>query len=187
LSIGARRRGWRCETAHRARQVLDKINHRCEGGQKCYDAIVTDVNFMDKATGELYDGPRVTGVHVVKQIREKYPNVPVVYYTGYDTQLVRQQARAAGGEASDYVVKSKPEVGEFHLGEIDRVLGRVSRLLDWMSKRKLWTGPERRKATGELPPLEGRREGDDQKVSISPALERILSNTRRLLRGESSP
>jgi CheY-like chemotaxis protein len=182
--IYAQQRHWEVDVATRPREVLSMVNTHCDDKGLCYDAIVTDINFLDR-TGVIDPEPRVTGTHIVRQIREKYPRIPVVFYTGFDNLLTRKQAELAGGEHSDYVVKSSPEPGERRDSEFDRLLDRVENLHNWVKAREKIVGYERRHNTHNET-LYNRRRNDNPPsgdVTVSPVLERLLHGSRLLFRG----
>lgn len=176
-------RGWKVETASRPKEILDKVNRNCDDKGLCFDAIVTDINFLDP--NMLEREPRVTGTHIIRQIRKKYPRIPVVFYTGFDNLLTRKQAALAGGDYSDYVVKSSPEQWERNKSEFDRLLDRVENLHNWVKARDEMTFHERR-VNAHNETLYHRRKSDTapvEEVRVSPILERLLRGSRILLRG----
>lgn len=65
-----------------------------------FDIIVTD-----------YDMPAINGLDLLKTIKEKYPNLPVIFYTGQGSEEVAREAFMAG--VSDYLTKSKFEIAHW--------------------------------------------------------------------------
>lgn len=182
LTTGAKHRGWKYDTASRARDILTKVNEHCNEHGTCYDAIVTDINFQDaQEPGVLR--PRLTGVTAIKEIRKEYPDVPVIYYTGFDNLLIREQAQKSGGEASDFVVKSRPDTLEERAkGELDRVLDRVASLLSWVHKNRKNNGKDRR-THAENGTFHHRRKGEGgPMVTVPPVLERAIQQVKGLFK-----
>lgn len=165
LSFAAQQRGWMVDTASRAREVLEKFNEHCSGTGHCYDALVMDVNFRN-APGEEHE-PRLTGVTVAKEIRRAFLNIPIVFFTGADSYLVRKQTQAAGGPMSEFVTKP---------GDIQSLLNRVEYLMAWVSKSATYEGPDRRvrsiNRTGFA------RRAADKTMTVPMILEKVLTKAK---------
>jgi DNA-binding response OmpR family regulator len=125
MQMAAQMRGWDCDVAETAQEIVDKVQARCTEGANCYDALILDVNYEG--------GPRITGIQAVRAIRRKYPNIPVIFITGYSSKLVRDEAMKVGQE---YVVKPF---------DPDYVLDRAHVWMCWAGMlMDGYTGPERR-------------------------------------------
>ena len=75
-------RGIDCDIAGGAREAIAKFNSACDAGMYCYDAIVMDV-----------DLPRVSGIGLLKVIRQVHESLPMFVFTAYDSEIVRQKAK----------------------------------------------------------------------------------------------
>jgi PAS domain S-box-containing protein len=76
------------ETATSATEGLDRLSGRT------YDCIVSD-----------YDMPRTNGIEFLEQVREKWPNLPFILFTGKGSEEVASDAISAG--VTDYLQKQK--------------------------------------------------------------------------------
>ena len=65
-----------------------------------FDLIITD-----------YDLPVLTGLDLLKRIKKKYPEVPVIFYTGQGNEKVAREAFICG--VSDYIKKSIREIAHW--------------------------------------------------------------------------
>lgn len=74
------------ETATSATEGLDRLSGRT------YDCIVSD-----------YDMPRTNGIEFLEQVREKWPNLPFILFTGKGSEEVASDAISAG--VTDYLQK----------------------------------------------------------------------------------
>lgn len=66
------------DTAVNGKLALDKINEN--GGQKHYDLVITDI-YM----------PELDGIQLQKTIKKTYPDLPVIFMTGYGVEKVKQE------------------------------------------------------------------------------------------------
>ena len=87
-------RQWDSDFVTTAPQILEKVNYFCAHVGHCYDLIVADVNYFN--VGEKK--PRITGITAAWEIRKSYPNIPIVFVSGFTNALLREQAREVGGE-----------------------------------------------------------------------------------------
>jgi CheY-like chemotaxis protein len=133
LKVSAERRGWCADTASSAREILAKVNNHCSTGGTCYDAIVADVHYFSATEAAQY---RMTGISAAAQIKEKYPDLPIVFITAFTSVLMRDEALSVGDGFF-----SKPF-------EIHALLDRVQQLIEFTTKAL--GGPGRRKSTGDL-------------------------------------
>lgn len=74
------------ETATSATEGLDRLSGRT------YDCIVSD-----------YDMPRTNGIEFLEQVREKWPNLPFILFTGKGSEDLASDAISAG--VTDYLQK----------------------------------------------------------------------------------
>jgi len=128
MALSARMRGWEVHTAQSAEQMLDRINGRHCSGAKCYDAIISDVQFFGNGEGQFQE----TGITAGHQIRKTYPNVPILYVTGFASALIRQQARKQGAD-----VIPKPF-------DMRMVLDRAEAMMELAGTQNSYAGDERR-------------------------------------------
>jgi two-component system chemotaxis response regulator CheY len=120
--------GFRVELAESGEGLIDTVNRLCESDD-CPDAIVSDVNFFKAAPRS---GVKLTGIGAAFQINLKFPNLPILFLTGYADRGTRANARAA----SNSEVLSKPFVPA-------ELVGRVRDALRF--RVKAWQGVERRR------------------------------------------
>jgi DNA-binding response OmpR family regulator len=130
------------------------VQSQCESGGRCYDAIVADVNYHTQG-----EEPRLSGITAIDAVHKKFPNIPVIYVTAYDTSLVRQQFRRQG---ADWITKPF---------DYRKLAERVDSAVMYASQS--WTGPDRRtssvKFTGE------ERRASEQKLEVPKAVEAALT------------
>ena len=89
-------------TEHRAKPALKK----CESGK--FDIVLTDLNM-----------PEITGVEVLKLVKEKHPDTPVIIMTGYPS--IENSVECLRLGAADYVLK--PLMLEDLTQTVNRVMG----------------------------------------------------------------
>jgi DNA-binding NtrC family response regulator len=154
--------GWTGDFVLTAREIIAAVNKRCCNGGPCYDALVCDVNFFD----ELGGGPRITGVTAVREIRAAYPDLPVIFVSGYSSFLVRD---AVKGISADFYQKPV---------DFETLFGRIAYLIRWnrVVKAPDWDGEERRKRSMNTSEFNRRR--TDRPVEVPPALETLISEVR---------
>jgi CheY-like chemotaxis protein len=122
------RAGFRVESAESAEGLIDTVNRLCEADD-CPAVIVSDVNFFKAAPRSEV---KLTGIGAAFQIHLKFPNLPILFLTGYADRGTRANARAA----SNSEVLSKPFVPAELVGRVrDALRFRVSK----------WEGVERRR------------------------------------------
>jgi CheY-like chemotaxis protein len=168
MCAAARRRGWICDTAATAREILEKFNEHCGSAGTCYDAFVMDINFRNDPHKVTHMEPRLTGITAAKEIRRQFANIPIVFYTGSGNTLVQKQAERAGGLASEFIVKP---------ADIFKVLDRVEILMSWVA-RSDYMGAERRRSGGVNLTLHSRR-ATDHRAEVPPVIEQALEHVRR--------
>jgi len=65
--------------------------------KKRFEVVITD-----------YDMPEMNGLQLLKKIKERFPDLPVIFYTGQGNEEVAREAFMAG--VSDYLTKSSLEI-----------------------------------------------------------------------------
>ncbi|MFC1709663.1 response regulator [Candidatus Omnitrophota bacterium] len=73
----------------------------CNNGQECLDCLTTGENF-DLTLLDI-KMPKLSGLDILKRIKEKNPDLKVIIITGYKSIETASQAVKAG--AVDYIVK----------------------------------------------------------------------------------
>ena len=84
--------------------ALDKIN-KAKNDDESFSLVITDVNM-----------PVMGGVKLQKTIKEKYPNLPVIFMTGYGIEKVKKEL---AGQAEGFL--SKP----FELEELFTIISKL--------------------------------------------------------------
>jgi CheY-like chemotaxis protein len=184
ISVACQIRGWRVDTAATAREAIDKVNEHCENGSLCYDLIIMDINFRDRSPDP---GPRLTGITAAREIQKAYGSVPIIFYTGWDNSIVRDEARPFG----EFIVKSKGQqdvtspTGESETidGDIQSVLHRAEYwITHW--RAATYEGPERRGGMSSFENNQGRRATDrPRKASVPKVLDEAIQQVRQSAAG----
>jgi CheY-like chemotaxis protein len=84
---------WTGDFVTQADDIIEAVNKNCEEGQRCYDAIIADINYFGQG-----DGPRITGITAATQIRKIRPNVPILFFSAYLNNMLREEARRVNAE-----------------------------------------------------------------------------------------
>ena len=82
-------RGWYGEYVNGVEALLDAVNRNCPEEGRCFDCIVTDINFKDSAW---------TGITAIRAIRKVRETVPVVFVSGWVNSMIREEGRRIGAE-----------------------------------------------------------------------------------------
>lgn len=93
LAIMVQQYGWEGDQAMSASEIVNKVNLNCSSGGKCYDAIITALNFFDEGSD-----PYLTGVTAAKMIRKVRTDVPIVFISDHNNSLIREEVRRVSGE-----------------------------------------------------------------------------------------
>jgi CheY-like chemotaxis protein len=125
LVQAAELKGYRYKTATTPEEILAQVNEHCAQEHTCFDALVLDVHYKTALARE-------TGIGAVRAIRRKFPNLPVIFITAYNSTLTRNEALAVGQEV---IVKPFDPM---------YVLNRAALWIAWAGKRRNWQGGERR-------------------------------------------
>lgn len=150
------REGFRVELAESGEGLIDTVNRLCESND-CPDAIVSDVNFFKAAPRSEV---KLTGIGAAFQINRKFPNLPILFLTGYADRATRVNARAA----SNSEVLSKPFVPAELVGRVrDALRFRVAS----------WEGVERRRNSINSTP--NRRRRTDRRIELPRVVSEALS------------
>lgn len=123
----AERLGWQGLYAGNALEMMIVVNSLL-GQNLSLDAVVADINFLQ--------GPKVTGITAVREIRKAMPNVPVIFISSYVTSIIREEVRRVGAE-----IVQKPF-------DPETLFVRLSQLIYWyrlVLTQDQYIGPERRR------------------------------------------
>lgn len=159
--------GFRVELAESGEGLIDTVNRLCESDD-CPDVIVSDVNFFKAAPRSEV---KLTGIGAAFQIHTKFPNLPILFLTGYADRATKDNARAA----SNSEVLSKP----FVPAEL------VGRVRDALRFRVIgWEGVERRRnsinSTGNA------RRKTDRRIELPRVVAEALSGAGMSEEGRSA-
>jgi CheY-like chemotaxis protein len=159
----AHMRGIRPVLARTPREILARVNELCERGE-CPDAIVADVNYF---TGEplAQHTPRLTGLTAGREVRKKFPDIPIIYVTAYASARVKIQAREQAAE----VVEKGPDF------DIEALFDRICYMVEEQAQYP-YEGPERRR--GQRPSHPGRRRTDYVPLAVPEVVERAVESAR---------
>lgn len=124
LSVAARLRGWEPYTAQSTEEIIAKVTSECANNGRCFDALVLDIKFDD--------GGQPSGIQAVRALRRSFPNIPVIFITGWTSKFVKEEALKVGQE-----VIVKPFDPAY-------VLDRAEIWTAWAGTREPYEGPERR-------------------------------------------
>lgn len=157
MEAATRLRGWRCETATSPEEIERAVNLRCDGPESerdCFDALVLDIHYK---TAES----RQTGISIVRPIRRRWPQLPIIFITAFTSMLVRNEALEVGQE-----LITKPFDPAF-------VLDRVQSWIDWAGQHA-YRGAERRKFG--INRSHHYRRASDRRVEIAPAIRAVKAH-----------
>lgn len=155
------RQGYRVEIASTARDLIKAVKDKANEGI-CFAAIVADVNYTH-TEGDGVEFPRLTGVGAIDEVKELYPDIPVIYVTGFASSLVVQQIRR---QNADYFVK--PFDAEAFTSKLDYVVN---------LSQHVYRGEERR--VSSINHLGECRRRSDQQMRVPPVIDLSLEKARR--------
>lgn len=101
-------KGFTVDTAGGVREMMSKFNAACDKGLPCFDLLIMDV-----------DLPRVSGVGLLKAVRQVHPTIPVFLLSGYDLAIVKVRAKEL---RATYYVKPLTDVQGFLNSAFDLAL-----------------------------------------------------------------
>lgn len=156
----ARLRGIRAVGARTPREILARVNELCDEGE-CPDALVLDVNYFS-AEPVAQHTPRLTGLTAGREIRKKFPDIPIIYITAFASARVKTVAREQRAE----MVEKPFDLGAL-FDRVEYVVGRAE---------ARYEGPERRQAP--RPTLHRRRKVDTGPLAVPPAVEAAVEAAR---------
>jgi DNA-binding response OmpR family regulator len=90
LAATAKLRGWASETARSTEEIIAKVTSECSGRGRCFDALILDVRFDDSG--------QPSGIQAVRAVRRNFPNIPVIFITGWTSRFVKDEALRVGQE-----------------------------------------------------------------------------------------
>jgi CheY-like chemotaxis protein len=156
----AEMRGWEAIGVTTARGMIEVFNSLCANpsGSCCIDCIVADIQFHHSG-----NGPRLTGIGAVNSIRQSYPNIPVLYYSGYVNTMTLDLIRA---QKSEYVEKAS---------DPRELFDRIETVIK-SGHNSGYTGVERRRTSINRHGY--RRRVTDKPVIIPPVVEEALQVAR---------
>lgn len=97
LALGARRRGWKVDTAGSAEEMLHRISESCQEGAVCYDAVVSDIRFVSEIPGV----PMLDGVSALRQVRKRLPDLPFIFLTAFAEPMTVSEIKKMGSEVEE--------------------------------------------------------------------------------------
>lgn len=162
MDFVAKSKGWETVCVTTAQAIIDAVNEQMD---ECdFDAIVTDVNFLDVSKRE---GPRLTGVSAIRQIRKVKDDIPVLFVTAYVNSIMREEARRVSAE-----IISKPIMDVFKLFE------HIENLVIWhrLSTMRDYEGEEKR--VNSVNRTSNRRRKTDRIIESPQILRTIISEVR---------
>lgn len=153
-----RKQGWDVEIADSAEQLLHKVELRCKDETvDCFDIVVTDVNFFS-STGS----PGVSGIAAARQLERAFPNLPILFLSGYGGLLTRENIKEI--KTAEYIEKP---VDPTYL------VARIEYLINFTQNR--YEGPERRKTSVNRTHFN--RRSTDNNLGIPKVLRVVMGRT----------
>jgi len=159
FQIAAEHRGWHAEIATTGEAMLQRVNEACAQGGPCYDIIVTDVHFFTN-DNEI----RMTGMAAGREVRDKFPNLPILFLTGYGGQMTRENVDSIGNAA----LLVKPI-------DTDVLMDRIDKLMTWPNTT--YQGVERRRSSVNRSGY--MRRATDKRLEVPAVLSRAMNSVRR--------
>lgn len=127
----ARIEGWDVETASTAEELLDKVRARYDQTGPFFDIVITDVSFFGGAN------PGVSGIAAGRQLERAFPNLPILFLTGYGGLLTRENISDIS--TADYLEKPV---------DVPSLVRRIRHLIQFTRSR--YDGPDRRRESCNL-------------------------------------
>lgn len=162
MSVAGGHRGWCVETAISGEEILAKVNAACAEGGPCYNIIVTDVQFFSGG-----HDIRMTGIAAAREVRRKFPNLPILFLTGFNGAMTRDNVRAIGN--AEVIQKGV---------DLDYLLDRIELLMRWPVT---YAGPERRRTSVNR--TDHQRRDTDKRLEVPAVLSRAMKATRQISKG----
>jgi DNA-binding response OmpR family regulator len=159
---------WTADYVKTARELIAQVNVNCVEGNRCFDALVCDVNFFDEHPDQ---GPRITGVTAAKVIRETHPDLPVVFVTGYSNYLIRDAVEHVGGAE----LFEKPV-------DFEQLFARIAYLIRWNRIALPPAFPNDRRTPGLFNQSGYYRRKSDVALEVPPVLENLITEVRETKR-----
>lgn len=154
LFIVGRHQGWEVETATTAEELLAKVEERCLSARQCFDIVVTDVSFFNAGQ------PGVSGITAGRQLERAFPNLPILFLTGYGGLLTRDNIKQIS--TADYLEKP---------AEPRNLIARIEYLIRFTSNR--YEGPERRRTS--INRSNACRRSSDQNIGVPKVLKLVMA------------
>lgn len=164
LKIMVDQYGWVGDEAMSASEIVKLVNKNCVGGGKCYDAIITALNFFDTGSD-----PYLTGVTAAKMIRKVRKDVPIVFLSDHNNSIIREEIRRVKGE-----LITKPL-------DTYSLFVRVNELIRWHRKAQAakYEGEDRRHTS--INRTDNFRRSTDQghEIAVPERLKTIIEEARK--------
>lgn len=104
------RLGWKGLYVGNAVEIIHTVNNMLSEGLEL-DAVVADLSFSQ--------GPKLTAITAVRELRKAMPNVPVIFISPYVTSMIREEVRRVNGELIQAPF------------DMDQLFVRLSQLIYW--------------------------------------------------------
>lgn len=158
LLAAAASKGWCAQGATSGEQLLTMVNEACVEGGPCFDIVVTDIQFFSGG-----HDIKITGMGAAREVRDKFPNLPILFLTGYAGPMTREDAVGLGCAS----IMSKPV-------ELDKLTARIEQLMGWS---RGFEGAERRLSSVNRTAYSRRR--TDKRLEVPKVLQRAMNAVRR--------
>lgn len=156
LNVMGKNQGWDVETAGTAEELLAKVEARCAGQEKCFDIVVTDVSFFSEGQ------PGISGIAAGRQLEQAFPNLPILFLTGYGGLLTRENIK----QISTADIIEKPV-------DLAQLIARIEYLIRFT---KSYEGPERRRTSVNR--SANCRRSTDKNLGVPKVLKLVMGVTR---------
>ncbi len=153
LRAMGRQQGWDVETATTAEELLAKVKARCLSRLHCFDIVVTDVTFFSE--GE----PGVSGIAAGRELERAFPNLPILFLTGYGGLLTRENINSI--KTADYLLKPV---------DLNELIARIEYLIHFT--RSGYEGPDRRRTS--INRTSNRRRAIDKDLGVPRVLQIVM-------------
>jgi CheY-like chemotaxis protein len=87
LSVGLMQEGYDIEPCEDGLTGLSKVDSYSESGHR-FDAVILDINLPD-----------ISGLKILRFLKEKHPNLPIIIITGYGDDTIKEEVESNKGDA----------------------------------------------------------------------------------------
>lgn len=159
LETIGRLRGWDVDSARSAEELLAKVEDafkvvRVGVQPRGFDIVVTDVSFFGGAS------PGISGITAGRQLERAFPNLPILFLTGYNGLLTRENIKAIS--TADYLEKPV---------DSSCLVQRIEYLIGFTSAGR-YGGPERRRTS--INRTHYMRRVSDKRVGVPRVLKLVI-------------